>query len=192
MPESAPENFGSMLPAQRQLPGAEGKSEPRGTDFVTRGIALSAIIMLVWIAGGVIPPTIAELSGRGPGPDHMLVSALLLNIALVLLGWRRYREVTEELADRCRAEEKARLLAETDALTGLLNRRSFRPAADNLFAQAAENELAVAIVMLDLDNFKQVNDTNGHAAGDTLLIEAAQRLAAILPTGSLLARIGGD
>ena len=45
-----------MLPAQRQLPGAEGKSEPRGTDFVTRGIALSAIIMLVWIAGGVIPP----------------------------------------------------------------------------------------------------------------------------------------
>lgn len=181
-----------MLPAQRQLPGAEGKSEPRGTDFVTRGIALSAIIMLVWIAGGVIPPTIAELSGRGPGPDHMLVSALLLNIALVLLGWRRYRELTEELADRCRAEEKARLLAETDALTGLLNRRSFSPAADRLFAHAAENGLAVAIVMLDLDNFKQVNDTNGHAAGDTLLIEAAQRLAAILPTGSLLARIGGD
>lgn len=192
MPQGVRDISKSTLPAQRPLSGSEVKSDLHGTDFVARGIAVSAIIMLIGIAGGVIPAIIAEITGRGPGPDRLLVSALLLNVALVLLGWRRYRELKDELADRCRAEEKARLLAETDALTGLLNRRSFRPAADNLFAQAAENELAVAIVMLDLDNFKQVNDTNGHAAGDTLLIEAAQRVAAILPTGSLLARIGGD
>lgn len=192
MPEGARDNSRSMLPAQRPLRASDSKSVLHGSDFVARGIALSAAILLLGIAGAVIAGIIDELTGKGEGPDRLLVSALLLNIALVLLGWRRYRELTDELANRCRAEEKARLLSETDALTGLLNRRSFRPAADKLFAEAAQRGLAVAVVMVDLDNFKQVNDTNGHAAGDTLLIEAAQRIADVLPAGSLLARLGGD
>lgn len=192
MPQGAKTNILSMLPAQHPLPGSKHGSHLRGTDLVARCIALSAAIMLFGIVGAIIPRIIDEITGRGPGPDRLLGAALLLNIALLMLGWRRHRELTNELADRCRAEENARLLAETDALTGLLNRRSFGPAADRLFAQAADLGLAVAIVMFDLDNFKQVNDTNGHAAGDTLLIEAAQRIATILPPGSLLARIGGD
>lgn len=192
MPKGAGENYKSMLPAQRPQPASGAKSGSHGTDFVARGIAFSAAILLMGIAGAVVAGIVDELTGRGAGPDRLLVSALLLNIALVLLGWRRYRELTEELANRCRAEEKARLLSETDALTGLLNRRSFAPAADNLFAEAAQRGLSVAVVMLDLDNFKQVNDANGHAAGDTLLIEAAQRIADVLPAGSLLARLGGD
>lgn len=192
MPEGARDNSRSMLPAQRPLRAPDSKSVSHGSDFVARGIALSAAILLLGIAGAVIAGIIDELTGKGAGPDRLLVSALLLNIALVLLGWRRYRELTDELANRCRAEEKARLLSETDALTGLLNRRSFRPAADKLFAEAAQRGLAVAVVMVDLDNFKQVNDSNGHAAGDTLLIEAAQRIADVLPAGSLLARLGGD
>lgn len=192
MPEGARDNSRSMLPAQRPLRAPDSKSVSHGSDFVARGIALSAAILLLGIAGAVIAGIIDELTGKGEGPDRLLVSALLLNIALVLLGWRRYRELTDELANRCRAEEKARLLSETDALTGLLNRRSFRPAADKLFAEAAQRGLAVAVVMVDLDNFKQVNDSNGHAAGDTLLIEAAQRIADVLPAGSLLARLGGD
>lgn len=192
MPLGAGKNLNSMLPVPRPIPGAERIAAPRGTDVVARCIALAALLMLLGIAGAIVPAILNEMAGRGPGPDPLLVAALLLNVALLLLGWRRYSELTDELADRCRAEEKARLLAETDALTGLLNRRSFSPATDRLFAQAAERGLAVAIVMLDLDNFKQVNDSNGHAAGDTLLIEAAQRISSMLPAGSLLARIGGD
>ena len=163
-----------------------------GTDLVALGIAVAAIIMLIGIGGNVVPAAIDAMLGNGPPPNRLLLNAFLLNMALVLLGWLRYRELTEEIADRSRAEEKARLLAETDALTGLLNRRSLGPEADHMFAEAAARGEAVAIVMLDLDKFKQVNDANGHAAGDTLLIEAANRLAAILPPGALLARIGGD
>lgn len=192
MPKGAGDNYKSMLPAQRPQRAPDTKSASRGPDFVARGIALAAAILLMGIAGSVVSGIVDEITGKGAGPDRLLVSALLLNVALLLLGWRRYRELTEELANRCRAEEKARLLSETDALTGLLNRRSIGPAADKLFAEAAQRGLSVAVVMLDLDNFKQVNDSNGHAAGDTLLIEAAQRIADVLPAESLLARLGGD
>lgn len=176
----------------RSQSGCKKHPGRNGTDLLALGIALAAIIMLVGIGSNVVPAAIAALLGKGPAPDRLLLNAFLLNMALVLLGWLRYRELTEELASRRSAEQKARLLAETDALTGLLNRRSLSPAADKMFADAAKRGEAVAIVMLDLDKFKQVNDCNGHAAGDALLIEAANRVTAILPPGSLLARIGGD
>ncbi|MFM5948330.1 MAG: putative bifunctional diguanylate cyclase/phosphodiesterase, partial [Novosphingobium sp.] len=163
-----------------------------GKDVVALGIAIAAIIMFVGTGGSVLPAVVRSLSGTGLGPDKLLINALLLNIALVIFGWRRYRELTGEVAERRRAEAQARILAETDALTGCLNRRSIGPAADQLFAEAEARGDAVAVIMLDLDKFKQVNDVNSHAAGDVLLIEAARRLLDCLPEGALLARIGGD
>lgn len=163
-----------------------------GKDVVTLGIALAAIIMFVGTGGSVLPAIVRAMSGHGIGPDKLLVNALLLNIALVIFGWRRYRELTGEVAERRRAEEQARQLAETDALTGCLNRRSIGPAADLLIQRATAHGDAVAVIMLDLDKFKQINDVNSHAAGDALLCEAARRLDERLPDGALLARIGGD
>jgi len=177
---------------QRQQPERAQCSGRGETDYVALGIALAAIILFVGIGSEVFPSTLRAALGHGRGPDRILTTALLLNIAILLMGWRRYRELTEEVVERRRAEEKARLMAGTDALTGMLNRRSLGPAADKLFAEAAQEGQAVAIVMLDLDKFKQINDVNGHAAGDTMLIEAASRLSEALPQGSLLARIGGD
>ncbi|WP_374591334.1 putative bifunctional diguanylate cyclase/phosphodiesterase [Novosphingobium sp.] len=177
---------------QRQQPPRDQRGVREDADYVASGIAVAAIILFAGIGSMVIPAAISALFGQGPGPDRTVITALLLNIAILLLGWRRYRELTDEVAERRRAEDKARILAETDALTGMLNRRSLGPAADRLFAEAAQRGQAVAIVMLDLDNFKRVNDVNGHAAGDTLLIESASRLCEILPSDSLLGRIGGD
>ncbi|WP_423142077.1 putative bifunctional diguanylate cyclase/phosphodiesterase [Parablastomonas sp. CN1-191] len=161
-------------------------------DIVSLGIAVTAIIMFVGTGGTVVPQVVSALAGRGAGPDKLLANALLLNIALVIFGWRRYRELAAEVVERRRAEEQARLLAETDPLTGCLNRRSVGAAMQRLVETARVRGDGVAFVMLDLDNFKQVNDVNGHAGGDEVLRITAERLGAAVPAGSVVARLGGD
>lgn len=171
--------------AQVRLPRAE-------RDIVTLGVAVTAIIMFVATGGTVLPQAVRSLAGTGAAPDKLLVNALLLNIALVIFGWRRYRELVSEVAERRRAEEQARLLAETDPLTGCLNRRSVAAAMARLVDNARNRGDAVAFVMLDLDNFKQVNDVNGHTGGDEVLRVTAQRVSQVAPENSVVARIGGD
>ncbi|NYH96884.1 putative bifunctional diguanylate cyclase/phosphodiesterase [Novosphingobium marinum] len=161
-------------------------------DIIALGIAIAAIIMFVGTGGAVVPDVIRSLSGVGLGPDQVLVNALLLNIALIIFGWRRYRQLTQEVQERRKAEEQARHLAEIDPLTGCLNRRSIGPAADGLIAEAKARGEIAAIIMIDLDNFKQINDFNGHSAGDQILQDCAQRIASVLPQRSVLARLGGD
>jgi diguanylate cyclase (GGDEF)-like protein len=161
-------------------------------DVLTLGIAIAAIIMFVGTGGSVLPRVTQALAGNGDGPDKLLVNAMLLNIALIIFGWRRYRELSGEVAERRKAEAQARILAETDALTGCLNRRSIGPATEELIASAASRGEVAAFIMLDLDNFKHVNDLYGHAAGDHLLCETATRIRAALPDEALVARFGGD
>ena len=161
-------------------------------DLLTLGIALAAIVLFVGTGGRVIPQIVMAIAGHGIGPDRLLTNALLLNIALIIFGWRRYRELSSEIAERRKAEEQARILAEIDPLTACLNRRSIGPEADKLAAQAAERGEAVAFVMLDLDKFKHVNDANGHSAGDSMLRESAVRIRTVLGESGLLARLGGD
>jgi hypothetical protein len=106
-------------------------------DVIALGIATAAIIMFVGTGGTVVPQIVRSLAGYGLGPDKMMVNALLLNIALVIFGWRRYRQLADEVRERRKAEEQARVLAETDPLTGCLNRRSINEATNRLIAQSA-------------------------------------------------------
>lgn len=168
------------------------KVGPAERDFIALGIATGAILMFVGTGGSVLPMIVRNLRGIGAAPDTMLVNALLLNIALIIFGWRRYRELTQEIAERREAEEAARRLAETDPLTGCLNRRSIAPATNQLVESSKMKGRAVAFLMIDLDNFKQVNDLNGHAAGDRILVRMAEQIAMLLPGNALLARLGGD
>ena len=161
-------------------------------DIVALGIAVAAIIMFVGTGGMVLPQALKSLLNLGRAPDPVLVDALLLNIALVIFGWRRYAELTSEIAERRKAEELARQLAETDPLTGCLNRRSMGAATDALLARARTDGRSIAFIMVDLDNFKTINDLNGHIAGDRLLVVTAERIRALLPKDALLARLGGD
>ena len=161
-------------------------------DIVTLGIASAAIILFVGNGGSALPQIVRSMAGDGSGPDRLLINALLLNIALVIFGWRRYRDLSAEIAERRKAEALARDLTEHDALTGCLNRRSIGAAASALATTATARGDLVAFIMLDLDRFKQVNDVNGHAAGDCLLGEAAERIRQALPPEALLARLGGD
>ena len=92
------------------------------------------------------------------------------------------------VVEQLRSREKLRRLAEQDALTGLANRRHFEASFKALCSKAQP----FAILSIDLDRFKKVNDTLGHAAGDELLVQVAKRLSLTLRETDLLARLGGD
>ena len=99
-----------------------------------------------------------------------------------------FRDVTE----RKRAEEVIRRHAYHDHLTGLPNRRLFDDRLRHAIAQAARSHQLLALLFLDLDRFKTINDTLGHAAGDRLLIEVGKRLSGRKRAGDTVARLGGD
>jgi diguanylate cyclase (GGDEF)-like protein len=86
---------------------------------------------------------------------------------------------------------EARERAVRDVLTGLLNRRGLHESVAPLVAEAT-TATRLAIIQIDLDGFKQINDTAGHAAGDDLLVAVAERLTALAPDRALVARMGGD
>ncbi|MEY4238937.1 MAG: hypothetical protein RL339_1538 [Pseudomonadota bacterium] len=174
------------------MSGSAPSNERARRDLVTQGIAVAAVFMFIVTGGQVLPQVLRAIMGVGDGPDQVLASAMLLNIALILLGWRRSRVMAQEVMASRKAAAEARELAETDPLTGCLNRRSINPAAEALLAQAKREHRALAFALLDLDNFKHVNDLHSHQAGDAILRAAADRLGLLLPEGALLARIGGD
>lgn len=162
------------------------------TDFAALGIATAAIILFVGTGGSVVSEIVRSWAQKGPGPDTMLVNAMILNIALIIFGWRRYRELIEEIAERRRAEEYAQLLASTDPLTGCLNRRSMSQRLEELKQNCQSEGRTMALAMIDLDNFKAINDTHGHQTGDQLLVETVKRIRHCLPEGAAIARFGGD
>ena len=87
---------------------------------------------------------------------------------------------------------KAKLISETDELTGLLNRRGFAITAGQLFGQAIRYNRPLSILMIDSDNLKQVNDSYGHKAGDQLLTLLANCIQRLLRDADIIARFGGD
>jgi diguanylate cyclase (GGDEF)-like protein len=142
------------------------------------------IAPLAGSSGGVGTLVVADRSGqvRGFGVDDARLFATLANHASVALENDR---LVERLREKARESEHQSL---HDALTGLPNRV--------LFARRLEDALtsgsAAAVLLLDLDRFKEVNDTLGHHNGDLLLQQVGQRLRKTLRTGDVIARLGGD
>jgi diguanylate cyclase (GGDEF)-like protein/PAS domain S-box-containing protein len=110
-----------------------------------------------------------------------------------LFGWRdaghmRFEAVLKDLTSQQREEEELRQQANRDALTGLANRGKFYRSVEETLIQPAP----AAILMIDLDGFKDVNDTLGHTLGDAILREVANRLTKLAASNDLVARVGGD
>jgi diguanylate cyclase (GGDEF)-like protein len=113
-------------------------------------------------------------------------AALVLLGVLALMMYLRMRELNRTLV---RHEALLRAHSERDALTGLANRRQFR---EVMRVRGGERAFKGALLMVDVDHFKRVNDHHGHAAGDRVLVEVARRLGAATRGGDLVARWGGE
>lgn len=129
----------------------------------------------------MLSATLLAITSLRPGylPDFILIptiATLLLAFIRMTIALRQSRFIGQE-----------RLLARTDELTGLPNRRRFITELETL-----ANSSDGALLLLDLDGFKPINDQHGHEVGDQLLQQVSNRFVRVLPAGSLLARLGGD
>ncbi|MCW9044967.1 MAG: EAL domain-containing protein, partial [Alphaproteobacteria bacterium] len=105
---------------------------------------------------------------------------------------QQYAGIFADISDRKEKEKAIRKMAFFDDLTGLPNRRLFRDRLMVALARAKRHNEYLAIMFLDLDHFKKINDTLGHVVGDTLLVEASQRIKECLREEDTVARLGGD
>jgi diguanylate cyclase (GGDEF)-like protein/PAS domain S-box-containing protein len=145
----------------------------------------------------------SSLASYGHNPDTGLRFAIGTGDELLVAPSRALAEeessfvraVANTLATalaRLRDEERMRHEAVHDPLTGLANRTLLRDRLEHALARAQRERDATAVLFVDLDNFKQVNDAHGHATGDAALVELARRLRTAVRPGDTIARLGGD
>ena len=113
-------------------------------------------------------------------------------VGIFLQLWRQKQALVEALAEKEDLNNKLRELAEYDSLTSLPNRSLFIDRLKQALHLAERNQHAGALMFIDLDKFKDVNDTLGHDSGDQLLIQAADRLSSCVRKSDTVARLGGD
>ena len=143
-------------------------------------VALSSLVVVGQLAVGR-PPTPAQT-----GLIALVVALVLLRQYLML---HENGDLARQLAAR---EEQLRHQAFHDDLTGLANRSLFQNRLEHALDLHGRDLRQVSVLYLDIDDFKVVNDTLGHAAGDELLVRVSERLLAALRTGDTVARVGGD
>ena len=100
--------------------------------------------------------------------------------------------VSRDITRQVEAEEKLKAASETDSLTGLPNRRMFKKHFNMTLSRARRQNTKAGILFIDLDNFKGINDTLGHAAGDRALIQFTTDLKRACPARAFISRLGGD
>ena len=165
----------------------------RDGNGLLRGLIIfMALVLFVIIGGQVGAQAVRSYWGSGESTNQIMVTALLLNMALILLTWRRTTALSDDIHVYRQAEARAQHLAITDPLTNLFNRRAIKEKTAELSARASRRGKSVAFLMIDLDGFKKVNDIYGHDCGDLLLREIADRMRDVVPPSSVLARLGGD
>lgn len=127
------------------------------------------------------------------GHAYKVIAYLFIYRAVFISSVRApYEQLRQEMVERRHAEARIEFLAYHDPLTELPNRLLIRDRFDKAAARARRNGTRLAMLFCDLDNFKTVNDSLGHVAGDTLLRESAKRLIGLLRAEDTVSRLGGD
>jgi diguanylate cyclase (GGDEF)-like protein len=143
--------------------------------FATIFLATAPVILALFMSGVRVQQTTA-------------LNLLLIFVLILRLIMHQY----EYLIGRIVSHAEVKTLAFADPLTGLPNRRAFIECLEWLAGETCADRTGVAVAMIDLDGFKAINDTYGHAAGDGVLIQAAERLRAVCEGHHMVARLGGD
>lgn len=133
-----------------------------------------------------------ELLNRTKQGDDLWESVVISPIRAGSGAITHFVAVKENITERKRAEQDRERLIALDPLTGLFNRRYFFEAGEALVGRAQDAPGRIAALMLDIDNFKQVNDTYGHQGGDAALREVAHRISSSLRGSEIVARYGGE
>lgn len=140
--------------------------------------------------GALYPATGLSLEALGKNGETLSV---LLSLSSFIYGDIQYfTAIIQNISERVMFEKHLAQLAYYDSLTGLPNRRLFHDRLSQALNRAKRNEKLVGIMFLDLDHFKDINDTLGHLFGDRLLQEVAKRLSELVRTDDTVARLGGD
>ncbi|CDX52327.1 Sensory box/GGDEF family protein [Mesorhizobium plurifarium] len=163
-----------------------------GRNYWAAAVLVLAIVSLHFTAMAAVQVT--PLVTRGAATDSLALHAMALGVAvagLIIIGTGLASYLID---DRTRTEAFQRLhhLAMNDTLTGLPNRANFNDHLDREIDRARELGGKVAVVGIDLNRFKEINDIWGHGAGDQTLKDLADRMGALLQEGEFVARLGGD
>ena len=171
------------------------ESEPNQALESSEYLSIGGVTWVLTVRAG---PNFAEVAGHDQS-KVILISGLLLSGLLTLFCWQLLvakdvavalaRDMTKELR---KSEELARDLAQHDALTALPNRSLFSDRVNHALSLARRNKTRLALLYIDLDHFKSINDEFGHAVGDTVLLAAAARLEAAVRESDTVGRMGGD
>ena len=173
-------------------PRAEALEDARNLQLALAAMTLLGLLLVgvaTWRAAGHITQPLARLdqaAGRLASGEHVQVQVRGTDELARLAT--SFNEMVGKIAER---EQRITQLAFNDVLTGLPNRTMFQQQLDHLFRTAEGTGGLFALHCLDLDQFKVINDTLGHPAGDTLLVEAGRRVQLAAP-GHFVARLGGD
>lgn len=146
----------------------------------------------VWLVGRELRlfDTIIAFAVR-KGLTDLVMLCCFMSFGLCVAAVFRSNKLRNAVRARDIAQLEAASVARHDSMTGLANRRYFKELLDRRLSQGEQGN-STAVLLLDLDRFKPINDIHGHAAGDAVLCTVADRLRALLPTGSFAARLGGD
>jgi diguanylate cyclase len=160
-----------------------GKTISVGAGQLRYVLLIHGLFYFCKVITAVVPGTLIDLASfRGEIIQISLVEGAIaiMLIALSMTGSERYRR-----------EKRIERLAARDPLTALYNRRALEVRAPRLLEDVSPSRPG-ALLLIDIDNFKSVNDLYGHTAGDRLLITLSEMIRSVLPDGSLAARLGGD
>ncbi len=175
--------------SRRQSSGASASLLSARRDALVLGILISAVCLLIWNGSNFFH----DLSIAGAefgGAIELASTALTLNVALILFGWRRYVDLRQD-AERLReTEQRAQVAASTDAATGLLNRKGFADRVGTMAGTLGSKQLGV--ISVQVNRLKQVSDRHGYEAGDAVRRAIAEALLAEIPEDAVVGRMSGD
>lgn len=161
------------------------------TDWFVLAILVAAVGLLIW-NGSDFFMRLSSAGGQLEADAKITATALSLNVALILFGWRRYADLLHEAEMRRDSEERAALIASTDAMTGLLNRKGFAEKGEVMRAAANAAGSQLSLLSIQLNRFKAVNDRHGYDIGDRVIRAIAEALMECAGEQSIVARLSGD